>query len=180
MKTTRLGLATLAALIATPALAHPGHGVTLLAGVEHPLTGLDHLLAMVTVGLWAALRGGKALWAWPAAFVSAMVSGYFVGLFTPAAPMIGSTIEALIVASVIALAVFAAVERTRLAVVSGLPLIAAIGLVHGFAHGSEAPAGAGLSFPLGMALATVALHAVGVIGGRTLLAARRLVPVRAR
>jgi len=167
-------------LAASPALAHPGHEVGLTAGLTHPLTGLDHLLAMATVGLWAALRGGKAQLAWPAAFVGAMIVGYLGGLVVPAAPMIGATIEVLIVLSVAALAWFAAVERTRFALVSGLPLIAAIGLVHGFAHGSEAPAAAGLAFPLGMVVATVALHTAGILGGRVLLAARRLAPARSK
>ncbi len=180
MKPTRLLLAAALALAASPALAHPGHEVGLLAGVEHPLSGLDHLLTMVAVGLWAALRGGKAQLAWPAAFVTAMVAGYLGGLVAPAAPMIGLTIEALIILSVVALAGFAAIEHTRFALVSGLPLIAAIGLVHGFAHGSEAPAAAGLAFPLGMVLATIFLHAAGIFGGRAALAARRLAPAKAR
>ena len=62
-------------LWAAPALAHPGHdGASLAAGLAHPLTGLDHLLAMLAVGLLAARRGGRALALWPAAFVGAMLS----------------------------------------------------------------------------------------------------------
>jgi len=63
----------LLALGASPALAHVGHGATdaFTAGIAHPLNGLDHMAVMVAVGLWAALKGGRALWAWPAAFVGA-------------------------------------------------------------------------------------------------------------
>src|SRR4051794_14835334 len=73
-----------AALMALPtaALAHTGHMEPggFMHGFEHPLGGLDHLLAMVAVGLWAAQVGGRALWALPAAFVASMVLGGFAGM----------------------------------------------------------------------------------------------------
>src|SRR5262249_61821208 len=77
------GLAPLA-LLATcaPALAHTGleHAGSFASGFAHPWTGLDHVLALLAVGLWAGLTGGRALWAWPAAFVSAMVAGGALGV----------------------------------------------------------------------------------------------------
>ncbi len=75
-------LATLLVLGASPALAHPGHGsaVSFAAGVAHPLSGLDHIAVMVAVGLWAALKGGRALWVWPAAFVGVMLIGGALGM----------------------------------------------------------------------------------------------------
>ena len=80
MKKT-LSIAALAAVMATPALAHPGHGVeSFAAGVAHPLIGLDHIAVMVAVGLWAALKGGRALWAWPAAFIGVMLVGGALGM----------------------------------------------------------------------------------------------------
>ena len=71
-----------AALLLTPALAfaHPGHGDNgLVAGISHPLGGIDHLLAMVAVGLWAAQQKGNARWALPCAFVGTMLIGGLLG-----------------------------------------------------------------------------------------------------
>lgn len=75
-----LGLFALAALAATPALAHTGHGDTFspLEGFLHPITGPDHLVAMLCVGLWSALAGGRSVLWWPLAFVAAMVVGAVV------------------------------------------------------------------------------------------------------
>ena len=78
MKSTRsLFLAAGLSLLAAPAYAHIGVGDTssFAAGIAHPLLGLDHLLVMIAVGAWAALKGGRALWAWPVAFVSVMLIG---------------------------------------------------------------------------------------------------------
>ena len=71
-----LSIVTLLMLAAGPALAHPGHGSTasFAAGIAHPFGGLDHIAVMVAVGLWAALKGGRALWLWPAAFVGVMLA----------------------------------------------------------------------------------------------------------
>ena len=59
--------------LSVPAFAHSGHGEGLVAGFLHPVSGADHVLAMVAVGLWAAFRGGKAVLAWPVAFITAMM-----------------------------------------------------------------------------------------------------------
>ena len=77
-----LSIATLLVLAAGPALAHPGHGSTasFAAGIAHPFGGLDHIAVMVAVGLWAALKGGRALWVWPAAFVGVMLIGGALGM----------------------------------------------------------------------------------------------------
>ena len=72
MRLARLTAAAALLTIAAPAFAHPGHdGPGLAGGLLHPLTGMDHLLAMVTIGLFAAMRGGRATWAWPLGFVVA-------------------------------------------------------------------------------------------------------------
>ncbi|RWE66669.1 MAG: protein hupE, partial [Mesorhizobium sp.] len=77
---------TLAAILflaaAMPAEAHVGAGSTssFAAGFVHPLSGLDHMTAMVAVGLWAAMKGGKALWAWPLAFLGVMLAGGALGM----------------------------------------------------------------------------------------------------
>jgi urease accessory protein len=168
-----LALAALVFAAATPALAHPGHGSdTLAAGLMHPLTGLDHMLAMLAVGLVAAQRGGRALWLWPSSFVTAMLAGYGLGVSLPGSPLF----EPGVLASVIVLAALATAQ-VRVPLVFGAGLIGACGLCHGYVHGAESPAGAGLSFPLGFALVTAGLHAAGLMLG---LAARRLTPALAR
>jgi urease accessory protein len=165
-----LGLATVLVLAASPALAHPGeagHVHGLLDGLAHPLGGWDHLLAMVAVGLWAGVVGGRALWAWPAAFVSGMLLGGALGMTGVALP----GVEHLILASVVLLGL-AATLAMKPPVELGAALIVLLGLTHGNAHGLEAPGDAsGLAYALGFGLATVALHAAGLglaVGARRL------------
>jgi urease accessory protein len=159
---------------AFPALAHPGHGPhDLAAGLAHPLTGVDHLLAMVAVGLWAALRGDKALWAWPLAFVGAMLAGYGLGQ----AGLHHSLIEPAILASVIVLGALVAANACVPTLV-GMAIIASFGLAHGLAHGAEAPAGAGPSFPLGFAASTAVLHLAGLGVGLVLTRLKQPIMMR--
>lgn len=155
-------LILIAAVAATPALAHPGHdGASLAAGLEHPLSGLDHLLAMLAVGLWASLRGGQAQWIWPASFLVSMAAGFGLGQLIP-----GVSVEPVILASVIVLGGLIAADARMPSVVAAA-LIGAFGIAHGYAHGAEAP-GASLAFPLGFLLATGGLHAVGLLAGVSL------------
>jgi urease accessory protein len=169
-------LAAALAMSSSAAFAHPGHpgheGFNLWAGVAHPFTGADHMLAMVAVGLWAALRGGKALWAWPAAFVAALIVGFAIGKTGVSVPLA----EPMILASIIALGGLTAVNA-KVPTLAGVALIAVFGAAHGFAHGTETP-GATLGFPLGMALATLALHGAGLAAGLGLQRLRRPALVR--
>lgn len=140
--------------------AHTGAGSThgFLPGVEHPLFGLDHLLAMVAIGLWAAQIGGRALWAVPATFVGVMALGGALGMAGVAVPFIepGILTSVLLLGLLIAFAV-------RLPLGAALPLVAAFAVFHGAAHGAEMPAGAsGLAYASGFLLATAALHAAGI------------------
>lgn len=140
----------IALLMPTTAIAHPGHGFGVAEGLLHPLTGADHLLAMVGVGLWAALQTGAARWAMPLSFLAAMACAFAVGLTLP-------LVQPAILASVIVLgAAVSMAVRAPLGLV--LPLVALMGLAHGAAHGLE---GSGAGFGLGMILATAALHALG-------------------
>jgi urease accessory protein len=158
-----------------PALAHPGHlELGFAAGLVHPFSGLDHMLAMTAVGLFAAIKGGKAMLVWPLGFVFAMLVGYGWGVTHPGLALA----EPAILASVIVLGVLVA-SLARAPFSAGLALIAVFGLAHGYAHGSEAPAGGGLSFPLGFALSTAVLHAAGLAVGAIGLRTRRPVVVRA-
>src|SRR5690606_34578101 len=90
----------LALLALTAAFAHPGHGETshIMAGLAHPLSGLDHITVMVAVGLLAALKGGRALWLWPLSFVAVMLIGGALGMAQISLPLVEPAILASIVA----------------------------------------------------------------------------------
>ena len=158
----RLGLIAALALLPGLAQAHPGHDVSgLAAGITHPLMGMDHLLAMVAVGLCGAKLGGAARWLLPLLFVAVMLAGgtlAMAGVHLPG-------VELGIVGSVIVLgALLVVAQRGHTAPVA--LLVAGFSLFHGYAHGAEMPAAAGaLSYALGFALATAALHAGGLFGG---------------
>jgi urease accessory protein len=156
---TRTQLTATLALLALPAMAfaHPGHGQGLLAGAGHPLSGLDHLLAMVAVGLWAAQQEGRGRWALPCTFLVAMLVGGALGFAGVDLP----GLESGIAASVLALGLAVA-----LAVRPPLPLAiiatAGFALCHGMAHGLELPAMASAwTYAAGFIAATAALHASG-------------------
>ncbi len=158
------GLLTLAALMAPmPALAHPGldhvHGFA--AGVMHPLGGLDHVLAMVAVGLWAGLMGGRARLVLPLGFLGGMALGGVLGMAGVAMPMV----EGGILASIIVLGALAALAM-RLPAGTALPMVALFGLLHGHVHGTGVAGGAAASYALGFLLATAALHVAGLALGR--------------
>lgn len=146
---------------ASDALAHagPAHVHSMVAGFAHPFTGLDHLLAMVAVGLWAGMSGGRALWAWPAAFVTLMLAGGILGAAHVTLPFV----ETGILASVVALGI-AVAASLRIPTVLGAALIGAFAILHGYAHGAELPAGASAaSYMAGFVLATALLHSIGVM-----------------
>lgn len=155
---------------ASIAFAHPGHpGHTaegsLLAGFLHPLTGADHLLAMVAVGVWSALASRSvrdALWA-PVAFVALMILGALLGAGGVAVPMA----EPMIAASLLVFGLLIA-ARAQLPTWGGALLCGAFALFHGYAHGTEFPAGAQAMFPYfvgGFAVATALLHTAGIGAG---------------
>jgi urease accessory protein len=152
-------------LAPTLAHAHPGHAGHDAGGIGwgllHPFTGLDHLLAMVAVGLWAVQIGGRALWALPAAFLGAMVAGGALGLAGVQMPLV----EPMILGSVLALgALLAFAVRLPLSVSAAIVALGAF--FHGQAHGLEMTAGAnGWLTALGVVLATAFLHAAGVAAG---------------
>ncbi|WP_217476206.1 HupE/UreJ family protein [Stutzerimonas stutzeri] len=165
--TPQKNIAIAAALLLSPAFAfaHPGHDHTgVLSGIAHPLFGLDHLLAMLAVGLWAAQQQGTARWALPLTFVATMLLGGLVGFAGVVIPLM----ETGIAGSVLALGLLVALAvRPPLAVAAGLTALFAAS--HGVAHGLELPA---LSSPWGYAagfvVATAALHAGGYAVARNL------------
>jgi len=159
----RLAITAGVILAATvPAFAHvsPADNGSFLAGFAHPLLGLDHIVVMVAVGLWAVTVGGRAIWTVPGAFVGAMVIGYFLALTGLALPFA----EPMILASVVALGLLIA-AAVRLPVMVGALLVGLFAVFHGHAHGSELGVAAAVPFGLGFASATAFLHGAGIAMG---------------
>ncbi|WP_406736872.1 HupE/UreJ family protein [Thioclava sp. GXIMD4215] len=153
-----------AALLPSVAMAHPGHEAgTVLAGMEHPLSGADHILAMVAIGLMAVQLGGRALWAVPAGFVGSMLVGAAMGAHGVAF----FSVEPLILASIIVLGAVVALSA-RLPVAALVPMVALFGMAHGWAHGAEGPAHGMAAYFAGFTLATAALHVAGMVFGRVI------------
>jgi urease accessory protein len=179
MRRSFIRSASLAALVVVAvagfspaAFAHVGdHShMSVMEGLLHPFSGLDHILAMVAVGLWASQMGGRALWLLPLTFPVVMAAGGALGMSGVALPWV----EVGIAASVMVLgAAIAFALRPSLAI--SVPLIGAFALLHGYAHGVELPADASaLHYAAGFIAATLVLHGIGI--GLGLAAAR--IPVR--
>jgi urease accessory protein len=142
------------------ALAHTGHGDTggFTHGFSHPLGGLDHVLAMVTVGLYAALLGGRALSLVPATFVAVMAVGGALG--EAGYPLPHAEIAIALSVVVLGLAV---ARRLSLPTVAAMALAGAFAIFHGYAHGAEMPPDAtGYAYGAGFMLATAMLHCAGI------------------
>lgn len=159
-----MGLAALA--VSASAYAHTGHGelTGFVDGFAHPLLGLDHLLAMLAVGVWAALvrSSNRIMWAAPMVFVAAMLMGATVGLAGFAVPLV----EPMIAVSVLVFGLLVSARAQKNAIV--MPLVAAFALFHGIAHGIEFSAVADASvatWMLGFVIATALLHAIGIAIG---------------
>ena len=170
MKRIVIVLAALGAGVA-PAFAHldPAEHGSLMAG---PLFGFDHVLAMMAVGLWAALLGGRALWLAPAGFGGAITLGFAAALLGAPLPFV----EPVILASVVIIGLLAA---TALSVPAGIAMamVGFFAFFHGHAHGGELGSAGAVSFGVGFALATALLHVTGIglarlFGGAGRLAAR--------
>lgn len=161
----RLSKANMAAVVAMVfgsgvVAAHPGHeqASSFMSGFMHPMGGMDHLLAMVAVGLWAASMAGRAVWAVPAAFVAMMLLGGGLAVSGVAVPFI----EQGILLSVIVLGALV-LGAKRLPVAVCAAIAGGFALFHGAAHGLEMPMDAsGVQYAFGFALASTALHLVGV------------------
>jgi urease accessory protein len=153
-------LALLLALAALPALAHvqQGQAAGFLTGLAHPVSGLDHVLAMVAVGLWGAQLGAPALWLLPVTFPLVMAFGGFLGLL--GIPLPG--VEAGIALSALALGLAVAISWRPPLTVAAL-LVGVFAVFHGHAHGTELPAGqSGLTYSIGFVIATGLLHLTGI------------------
>ena len=157
MRFVLLGV-TLTAMLVSPAFAHPetGHADSLASGILHPLTGTDHIFVMASVGLWGALVGGCAIWAWPATFIAAMLTGF-------AAARLGlqiSFVESAISASIIVLGLLAAL-RVKAPLALGGAIVGLFAFFHGHVHGTEVAASV-VPYAAGFTLSTAVLHGAGV------------------
>ena len=160
---TRVVAAALFLAFALPVHAHVerADAAGILAGVSHPLSGLDHVLAMIAVGLWGAQLGRPAVWLLPVTFPMAMAFGGMLGLLGFRVP----GVELGIAMSAIALGAVVATEA-RPPLPAAAVLVGTFAVFHGHAHGTELPPGAnGLLYSLGFVASTGCLHAVGIAIG---------------
>lgn len=159
----RSWLAPFAALLVSwpaTALAHQGQATAggFLAGFLHPLGGLDHVLAMLAVGMWGAQLGAPAIWALPVAFPLVMSFGGVVGILGLPLP----AVEPGIVLSVIVLGAAIALARRPPLAVAGV-IVSVFAICHGYAHGTELPKQAGaVAYSAGFVLATGGIHLAGI------------------
>jgi urease accessory protein len=159
----RLTAAIALTLVPTAALAHPGIGDAhgFVQGFAHPLGGLDHVLAMVMVGIFAWQLGGRALWLVPATFVLAMATGGALAMLGIPVPLVelGIALSVIVLGAVVALGV-----KAPLAIAMGL--VGLFAIFHGHAHGTEMPLDAsGGAYGAGFVLATALLHVAGIALG---------------
>ena len=160
----KLFLLVLCLIAPSLAQAHvsPDHTNSLLCGLNHPLLGLDHILAMLAVGLWAAQLGGRTTWLVPASFVGLMAVGGTLGMAGFALPFVqqGILISVLMLGVLIAAA-------ARLPLPVSMAVVGMFAIFHGHAHGTEMQLGlSGFGYGLGFVLATTGLHACGIGLGR--------------
>jgi len=165
MSRTAFRLLVTVALLLAPsvAFAHPGHGEggSLLAGFIHPFSGIDHLLAMTAVGLFAAHLGGRALWAVPATFVAMMALGGVFGAAGVSLPFAETAIALSVL--VFGFVIFSGMTPPVLA---AMALVGIFAIFHGHAHGTEMPVGgSGVVYGIGFMVATTLLHGFGITLG---------------
>ncbi|MEQ1769943.1 MAG: HupE/UreJ family protein [Devosia sp.] len=151
-------------LIALPsaAFAHTGHGDTsgFIHGFMHPIGGPDHVLAMLAVGVFAFVLGGRALWLVPLSFVGMMAVGFLLGIGGVNLPFVelGIALSSIVIGA-------AAASGRSMPVAGAMALVGAFAIFHGHAHGAEMPVTAdGFSYALGFVATTALLHLAGIAG----------------
>ena len=149
------------ALFLAAAHIQAGEAAGLLTGFLHPISGLDHVLAMIAVGLWGAQLGPPALWVLPVAFPMVMALGGTLGLMGMALPgvEVGIAISALVLGMLV-------LAEARPPLAFAAAVVAFFAIFHGHAHGTELPPGeSGLLYSIGFVVATGCLHGVGIALG---------------
>ena len=160
----RLAPFTIAALaLAQPAFAHEQGGVAggLASGLMHPLTGIDHMIAMVAVGIWGAQLGAPAIWILPVTFPLVMAMGAVLGILHVPLPIpeIMIALSAFILGAAVAI-------RLRLPLAAAAAVVATFAIFHGYAHGVELPKSANpLAYGVGFVVSTGLLHLCGITIG---------------
>ncbi|MEZ5849693.1 MAG: HupE/UreJ family protein [Hyphomicrobiaceae bacterium] len=173
MKRARTIAASVLSLVAMSdmAFAHTGHATSgAAAGLAHPMAGFDHLLAMLAVGVWAAMQSTSRAWAGPAVFVSLLAVGAGLGYAGVGVPLV----EPGILASVVLFGAMLVAGR-RFPAGAGLAMIGGFALLHGHAHGTEA-VGAISGYVAGFIVASALLHVAGFALGRMVAMIRYGVP----
>jgi urease accessory protein len=158
----KLALAVLLAVLPTAALAHTGVGDShdLVHGFMHPIGGIDHILAMVAVGVFAYVLGGRALYLVPLAFVGMMAAGFLLGVAQIEVPFLelGIALSSVVIGGVAALG-------RPMPVIAASALVGVFAVFHGVAHGAEMPLGtSGWEYAAGFIAATALLHLAGIAG----------------
>ena len=157
-------LVAIAALVlAQPAFAHEqvGVGGGLVRGLLHPLTGMDHLIAMVAVGIWGAQLGAPAIWVLPITFPMVMAVGGVLGVLRIPLPVpeVVIALSALVLGAAVAM-------RLRLPFAAAAVVVGVFAVFHGHAHGAELPGSANpLAYGVGFVVATGLLHLCGIMIG---------------
>jgi urease accessory protein len=155
-------VATALLFLVSPAFAHSGEGTGgFLTGLSHPVFGLDHVVAMVAVGLWGAFLGAPAIWLLPIVFPLVMALGGVLGIVGVPLPAveIGIAVSAIVLGLMVALAARPPLWIAAL-------LVGAFAIFHGYAHGKELPDGANaVAFSTGFVIATGLLHLTGIAFG---------------
>lgn len=163
----RYGLRCIVCLVVAlaPAIAfaheETGQAAGFLAGLMHPVTGMDHVLAMIAVGLWGAVLGPPAIWVLPVAFPLVMALGGLMGLLGIPLPgvEIGIAMSAIVLGAMV-------LAEARPPIWLAALIVAVFAVFHGHAHGRELPEGtSALLYSLGFVIATGLLHAVGILLG---------------
>ena len=149
-----------AGIFSSSAAAHTGTGLPggFVSGFEHPFSGIDHLLAMISVGLWGAFLGRPLIYVLPVVFPAVMVVGAILGMFGVTLPPveIGIAVSVLVLGGCIALAVKAPIWLAS-------SIVALFALFHGYAHGRELPSAADpIGYSVGFVFATGLLHVTGI------------------
>lgn len=150
-------------LVSGPAAAHTEVGVPggLLSGFLHPLAGLDHLVAMVAVGLWGAQLGKPGIWVLPICFPAVMALGGVLGILGVPLP----ATELMVALSALVLG-FAVAMALRVPFWAAAAVVGVFAVFHGYAHGAEMPGAANaLAYGVGFVVATGTLHAAGILIG---------------
>ncbi len=163
MKVVYQVTASIILLLPMPAFAHTGtlQASGMLQGLMHPLSGVDHLLAMLAVGIWAVQLGGAKTWLLPLTFTGIMAASSLLGM----AGFDGAYVEAGILSSCVLLAVFIT-RSTRFSSPASMLIVAGFALFHGISHGGEMPADLnGFLYMAGFVSATALLHVLGIACG---------------